>query len=285
MTPEPPDGSQGDESGPGDDATLLARHVDGDPDAFAALVSRHRDRLWAAALRTLGDPDDASDALQDALVRAFRRADTFRGDAAVTTWLHRVVVNACLDQLRRRRARPVAPVDPLDDPTLVARLDAGHGLGGPQTAEPEQAVLRLEQRRLVLAALATLPSEQRAALVLVDMQGWSVADAAEALDCAPGTVKSRCSRGRARLAPLLTSLRPGAAESFAALSTTAPSTTAFSTTAFSTTAPSRAARIPDTPAERNRAASLDVTASDVTAKEQRPGPTGDQGKETTERAT
>ncbi|MGH8824766.1 MAG: sigma factor, partial [Jiangellaceae bacterium] len=72
----------------GDDATLLQRHVEGDPDAFGELVRRHRDRLWAVALRTLGNPDDAADALQDALVNAFRRAGSFRAESAVTTWLH-----------------------------------------------------------------------------------------------------------------------------------------------------------------------------------------------------
>ena len=188
-----------------DDAALLARHVDGDPDAFAVLVARHRDRLWAVAMRTLGDPDDAADALQDALLRAFRRAETFRGEAAVTTWLHRVVVNACLDQLRSRRSRPSDPVDPLEDSTLNQAdrgLDRGAG-------DPEAAALAEERRRQVLAALATLPVDQRAALVLVDMQGWSVHDAAGVLDCPVGTVKSRCSRGRARLAPLLAPLNTG----------------------------------------------------------------------------
>lgn len=181
------------------DAALLARHVDGDHDAFAELVARHRDRLWAVALRTLGDPDDAADALQDALLRAFRRAETFRGEAAVTTWLHRVVVNACLDQLRRRRARPIDPVDPLQDSALADdHRGYDHAAG-----DPEAAALAAERRRQVLAALATLPMDQRAALVLVDMQGWSVHDAAGVLDCPVGTVKSRCSRGRARLAPLL----------------------------------------------------------------------------------
>lgn len=260
MTVESPGGTEGD---PRDDATLLGHHVDGDPDAFAVLVSRHRDRLWAVALRTLGDPDDAADALQDALVRAFRRADTFRGDAAVTTWLHRVVVNACLDQLRRRRARPVDPVDPLDDPTLGARMDAGHGLNASAAADPELEVLRGEQREQVLAALATLPVEQRAALVLVDMQGWSVVDAAHALDCATGTVKSRCSRGRARLAPLLASLRTE-----------------------------------DTAPRRNQASRADVPSKDHTPSEDHlssedyvpsegysPRPVGEQGTESTGRAT
>lgn len=178
---------------PPTDAELLAAHVAGNPDAFAVLVRRHSDRLWAVALRTLGDREEAADALQDALLNAFRRADTFSGQAAVTTWLHRVVVNACLDRVRRRR-----PVEPLPE--------EGSGQRGPYGPLPaaggdpaERAATRLD----VQAALATLPAEQRAALVLVDMEGWSVQEAAEILDCAPGTVKSRCARGRARLLPLL----------------------------------------------------------------------------------
>ena len=78
-----------------DDAAVLARHVAGDRDAFGELFRRHRDRLWAVAVRTLGDPEEAADALQDAMVSAYRAAGSFRGDAAVTTWLHRVVVNGC----------------------------------------------------------------------------------------------------------------------------------------------------------------------------------------------
>jgi len=88
------------------DAELLARHIDGDADAFGELFLRHKDRLWAVALGTLSDPEDAADAVQDAMISAFRRADSFRGDSAVTTWLHRIVVNACLDRMRRRAARP-----------------------------------------------------------------------------------------------------------------------------------------------------------------------------------
>ena len=87
------------------DAELLRAHVDGDAEAFAILVHRHQDRLWAIALRVMRNPDDAADALQDAYIAAFRRAGSFRGDAAVTTWLHRVVVNACLDRLRSLKVR------------------------------------------------------------------------------------------------------------------------------------------------------------------------------------
>src|SRR5918911_814590 len=95
---------------PRDDAALLRAHVAGDKDAFGELVRRHRDRLWAVAVRTLGDADEAADALQDALLSAYRAAAGFRGDSAVTTWLHRIVVNACLDRARRRRSRPTVPL-------------------------------------------------------------------------------------------------------------------------------------------------------------------------------
>lgn len=187
------------------DRELLRAHVDGDPDAFGVLFGRHRDRLWAVALRTMGNPHDAADGLQDGLIAAFRRAETFRGDSAVTTWLHRVVVNACLDRLRAAKVRQA---DPLPD-LLEERADRG-SLATMDDADPAEAAVADERRRTVLAALATLPPEQRAALVLVDMEGYPVAEAAVILDTAVGTVKSRCSRGRAKLAELLGVLRDDA---------------------------------------------------------------------------
>jgi RNA polymerase sigma-70 factor (ECF subfamily) len=172
--------------------------VAGDPAAFGELFARHRDRLWAVALRTLHDPDDAADALQEAMISAFRRAASFRGDAAVTTWLHRIVVNTCLDLLRRKATRPAVPSG--DDAVLDA---LGQRAGGPT---PDPASSR-DTALDVEAALRILPAEQRAALVLVDMMGYSVAIAAEVLGVAPGTVKSRCARGRAKLLPHLAHLR------------------------------------------------------------------------------
>ncbi|MFD9688462.1 RNA polymerase sigma factor SigM [Kitasatospora sp. NPDC059146] len=181
-----------------DDATLLARHVAGDQEAFGLLVNRHRDRLWAVALRTLGDREEAADALQDALVSAFRAAAGFQGRSAVTTWLHRIVVNACLDRARRSATRRTTPLD--EDPQRLDRLVG--------SAEPaDSPVVRAEVQRELTAALAELPPEQRAALVLVDMQGYPVAEAAELLGVPVGTVKSRCARGRARLLPLVRHLR------------------------------------------------------------------------------
>src|SRR5436305_14430864 len=92
------------------DRALLDLHREGDPDAFGEIVRRHRDRMWAVALRTLGDPEEAADAVQDALVSAYRAAEGFRGDSAITTWLHRIVVNACLDRARRKNIRRTVPL-------------------------------------------------------------------------------------------------------------------------------------------------------------------------------
>ena len=185
------------------DAELLAAHVGGDDEAFGVLFARHRDRLWAVALRTMGNPEDAADGLQDGMVAAFRRAATYRGDAAVTTWLHRIVVNACLDRIRAARVRAA---DPLPDDLDVSGGPGSRGSvrgATPDHEDPAERVVADERRRLVLQALGTLPAEQRAALVLVDMEGYGMAEVADMLGCAVGTVKSRCSRGRARLAGLL----------------------------------------------------------------------------------
>jgi RNA polymerase sigma-70 factor, ECF subfamily len=148
------------------------------------------------AIRTLSDPEEAADALQDAMISAFRRAGSFRGDSAVTTWLHRIVVNACLDRLRRKAARPVS--GGTDERTLD-HLAAGQAAPDPSS----NSDISLD----VQAALRTLPPDQQAALVLVDMLGYSVADASEILGVSQGTVKSRCARGRARLLPRLAHLR------------------------------------------------------------------------------
>jgi RNA polymerase sigma-70 factor (ECF subfamily) len=133
------------------------------------------------------------------MIAAFRRADSFRGDSAVTTWLHRIVVNAALDCMRRRSARPTTGQDEETLDTLAA--------GGQSLADPSGGS---DTALDVQAALQQLTPEQHAALVLVDMLGYPVADAAQMLGVSEGTVKSRAARGRARLRPRLTHLRPGA---------------------------------------------------------------------------
>jgi RNA polymerase sigma-70 factor (ECF subfamily) len=187
------------EDGPSD-AELLSRHVAGDRDAFGVLFGRHRDRLWAVAVRTLGDREEAADAVQDAVIAAFQRADRFRGDSAVTTWLHKIVVNAALDRMRRRAARPAAACQ--DENALDALANAGR----PAADRSGSIDTAIDVR----AALRQLVPEQQAALVLVDMLGYPVADAARVLGVSQGTVKSRAARGRARLLPRLAHLRPAA---------------------------------------------------------------------------
>ena len=167
------------------DADLLGAHVRGSPTAFGDLVRRHQDRLWSVALGIVGNPHDAADVVQEAMVKAFRRADTFRGDAAVSTWLHRIVVTTALDAVRSARRAPV--------PSQVL----------PDHPDPRDATAAPMARIDVHAALRQLPHDQRAAVVLIDMVGMSVAEASQALGVPAGTVKSRCFRARAALAPLL----------------------------------------------------------------------------------
>ena len=174
------------------DKELMHRHTHGDPDAFGELFRRHKDRMWGVALRTCGNPDLAADAVQDAFLSAFRRSDSYRGEAAVTTWLHRITVNACLDRLRR-----IKPTSELPEFDLTDGADAPRDVG-----------IRLT----VQEALAQLPEQQRAALVLVDMYAVPVAEAAQILEVAEGTVKSRCFRGRAALAQILAEKDPPATQ-------------------------------------------------------------------------
>jgi RNA polymerase sigma-70 factor, ECF subfamily len=178
-------GIQGERS----DAELLAAHVAGDRHAFAELFGRHHRQLHRLARLTTRSREDAEDALQDAMLSAHRGASSFRYDAAVGSWLHRIVVNACLDRLRRAKAHRTAPLEdvyPVPD----------------RTAQVETAIG-------VQHALMRLPLEQRAAVVAVDMQGYSIADTARMLGVADGTVKSRCARARARLSQLLGHLDAG----------------------------------------------------------------------------
>jgi RNA polymerase sigma-70 factor (ECF subfamily) len=171
------------------DAELLAAHVAGDRYAFGELFHRHQRQLHRLARLTTRTPEDAEDALQDAMLSAHRGAGSFRYDAAVGSWLHRIVVNACLDRLRRAKAQRTVP---LEDVYPVAD----------RSVQVETAIV-------VQRALMRLPVEQRAAIVAVDMQGYSIADTARLLGIAEGTVKSRCARARVRLAELLGQLNAG----------------------------------------------------------------------------
>lgn len=175
-------------SEPERDEDLVRRFRAGEDDAFTELVRRHQRRVYALCLRVLGDADAAADVAQETFVSVLRKLDGFRGDAAFTTWLHRVTVNACYDELRRARRRPmlhVAPDDGLDREP------------GPPVPDPADEVAGT---RDTAAALTAVPEEFRIALVLADVEDLPYERIAQVLDVPVGTVKSRVHRGRLALA-------------------------------------------------------------------------------------
>jgi RNA polymerase sigma-70 factor, ECF subfamily len=175
-------------------ASVVERARRGDQQAFAALVRQYDRGLRALAYRLLGDRDRMEDALQEAYVSAFRALPRFRGDSDLGTWLYRIAYNACLDELERSRKLVHLPLAEIAD-----------------TAGNDELVERLATRRALARALAALPLEDRAAVLLVDAEGYSYADAARILAVPEGTVASRLNRARASLRRALGDRPEGAA--------------------------------------------------------------------------
>ncbi len=165
------------------DPAVVRRAQDLDPHAFAQIVRFHEPRLRPLAYRLLGDRDRTDDILQEAYVKAFRALGRFRGESSLSTWLYRITYNACMDELRRQRT--VTPASPDDSPERPSAL-------------PDPADTAVERGDLA-AALAALPAEQRAVVLLVDADGLDYSEAGEVLGIPPGTVGSRLSRARAAL--------------------------------------------------------------------------------------
>jgi RNA polymerase sigma-70 factor (ECF subfamily) len=174
------------------DGRILERARRGDEHAFALLVRHYDDGLRALSFRLLGDRTLMDDALQEAYVKAYRALPRFRGDSSPGTWLYRIAYNACLDELRRTRQ--------------VAALD---GVREPADARPGPAE-SVSARRGLADALAALPPEDRAAVLLVDARGFDYREAARVLGVPEGTVASRLNRARAALRRALGDLREGA---------------------------------------------------------------------------
>ncbi len=168
------------------DEELVRRFVGGDRSAFATLVQRHEQRMYNLALRMTGREEDARDATQEAFLTALRKLSSFRGEAAFTTWMHRVTVNACYDLLRKRQRAPLADL-PEDD------------AGPPAADHAEATVGAIDVQR----ALARLPTDYRAVLVLHDVRDLPYEEVAAILEIPLGTVKSRLHRGRVALARAL----------------------------------------------------------------------------------
>jgi RNA polymerase sigma-70 factor (ECF subfamily) len=181
-----------------DEQALIASARKGDVRAFNQLVMLYQSMAYNLAYRILSDSDAAADATQDAFVSAFNAMRKFRG-GSFKAWILRIVTNACYDQLRVKQRRPTNSLDSLP-------VDQDHVAHLRDSAErPDEFVERQELNRLIQAAISSLPTEQRVVLVLSDVQALSYQEIAEVTDLSLGTVKSRLSRGRAKVRDYLLS--------------------------------------------------------------------------------
>lgn len=181
-----------------DEPALIRRAQEGDVGAFNQLVLRYQQLAYNVAYRLLGDAEGAADVTQDAFVSAYQAIRGFRG-GAFRSWLLRIVSNGCYDYLRARQRRPTTSLNALAD-------DAENPVEFPDPGEmPEDAALRHELAAHIQEGLLSLPLEQRVAVVLYDVQGFSYEEVAEVTRASLGTVKSRLSRGRAHLRAFLMS--------------------------------------------------------------------------------
>jgi RNA polymerase sigma-70 factor (ECF subfamily) len=173
---------------------LIARAASGDGAAFSDLMAMHESRMFAVALRMCANREDAQDCLQDAMIRIYRSIAGFKAQSSFSTWVYRITMNTCLDELRRRKVRGAASLDGL--------LESGWSPSDEDDV-PEKHAVASEQRRTLDKAIADLPEDMRAAVVLRDIQGFSYDEIADMLAANIGTVKSRISRGRERLRQVL----------------------------------------------------------------------------------
>ncbi|NIM04566.1 MAG: sigma-70 family RNA polymerase sigma factor [Armatimonadetes bacterium] len=186
-----------------DEAALIIRCCEGDAGAFDLLVGAHASRVFNLAYRMLGSQQDAEDAAQEAFLRAFSALKKFRQGAKFSTWIHRITVNVCLDELKRRRSRP-QPLTSLygereGNPSNPAELSAAN----PAATDPAEIVTRQAEQQEVQRALASLPPHQRAVVAMCDIEGLTYEEAAAALNVGVGTIKSRLHRAREKLRQLL----------------------------------------------------------------------------------
>ncbi|GHO83518.1 sigma-70 family RNA polymerase sigma factor [Dictyobacter formicarum] len=179
---------------------LIARSQQGDIKAFNQLIEQYQHIMYSTVFRMLGDYDTASDVTQDAFISAFRAIRTYRGGASFRAWLLRIGSNLACDHWRRVQRHPTASLESLTDetePHASGSLDT-LSVSGPED-NPEEYMLTQELQELIQRGLEELPLEQRTAVVLCDIQGLSYEEIAQAIQANMGTVRSRISRGRARL--------------------------------------------------------------------------------------
>ena len=173
-----------------DEKKLIERASGGDPSAFNRLMAQHENRMYAVALRMCANREDAQDCLQEAMLRVYRAIGSFKGQSTFSTWIYRITMNTCLDELRRKKNRQNTSLDNLVDMGW-SPTDGGAG--------PEKQALMREMREKMHGAIRELPDDMRAAVVLRDIQGFSYDEIAQMLEINVGTIKSRISRGREKL--------------------------------------------------------------------------------------
>jgi RNA polymerase sigma-70 factor (ECF subfamily) len=193
-TAERPFARPGDVAAARRDDILVARALDGDLGAFNQLVEAYQDLCHSLVARLVPDPDQASDAVQEAFFSAYRNLRSYRGPS-FRGWLTRIAVNAAMDLQRARKRRPVSPYPELED-------ESWQPPSGPET-DPEVITAASERGRALSAALAAIGSDQRAAIILFDVEGYDYAEIARMTGVSLGTVKSRIHRGRLALRALL----------------------------------------------------------------------------------
>ncbi|MCA0458633.1 MAG: sigma-70 family RNA polymerase sigma factor [Chloroflexi bacterium] len=180
---------------------LIKAAVRGNMTAFNDLVLHYQDRVYSIAYRILGESESAADAAQDAFIAAYRRLDTYRG-GSFRAWLFRIATNACYDELRRLKRRPVTAIEDLPG----ADADDGPPLAA-DSATPEQAAQQAELARAIEQCIGGLQTDQKAVLVLSDVEGLSYQEITEITGATLGTVKSRLSRARAGVRNCLGNVR------------------------------------------------------------------------------
>jgi RNA polymerase sigma factor (sigma-70 family) len=187
-----------------DEAVLIQDALQGDLEAFNRLVLAYQDRVYNQAYRVMGEADAAEDASQEAFISAYRKLHTYRG-GSFKGWLYRIVTNACYDELRRRKRRPVTPLEP-----ILAdgeEIESPHWMGADPGDSPEKSLQRVEMARAIQACLDQLSADFRMVVVLVDIQGLDYAEAAQSIEKPLGTVKSRLARARLRMQTCLQQFR------------------------------------------------------------------------------
>jgi RNA polymerase sigma-70 factor (ECF subfamily) len=178
-----------------DEAKMIAYAREGDLDAFNRLVVAYQDMAFNVAYRMLSDPAAAEDVTQDAFISAYRKLHTFRG-GSFKAWLLRIVTNACYDELRRQKRRPITSLEPLGEDN--EEIESPSWLEDPGET-PEDAALRMELSNAIQHCIEELDEDFRAVVVLVDVQGMDYSEAAEVVKKPLGTIKSRLARARSRL--------------------------------------------------------------------------------------